>query len=51
MSVLRELFEEQGQESIDVLACSDCVADRAPTIGETGVHGLIEENDGSISIP
>ena len=51
MGILWKLLEEQGQESIDVLACSDCVADRASAVREPSVDRLIEEDDGRIRIP
>lgn len=32
MSILRELLEEQGQESVDIFACCNGVADGASTV-------------------
>ncbi len=49
--VFRELFEEEGQQSIDIFARGDGVGDRGATVGEAGVDGLVEEDDASVGVP
>lgn len=51
LGVLGELLEEQGQQSIDVLASSDGVTDTAAAVGVANVDGLVQEDDGSIGVP
>lgn len=51
LSVLGKLFEEQGEQSINVLASCDGIANTASAVREADVHGLIEENDRRIRIP
>lgn len=51
LSVLRELLEEQGQKSIDVLASGDSVADSAATVGVADVDWLVQENHRGIGVP
>ena len=43
--VFGELFEEESQESVDVLAGGDRIADRASTVGEADIDRLVEEDD------
>jgi hypothetical protein len=50
-SVLRELLEEQCQESIDVLASSNSVTDRAATVGVADIDGLVQEDHRGIVVP
>jgi len=51
LGVLRELLEEEGEESIDVLAGSNGVADSVAGVRVADVHGLVEEDDASIGVP
>lgn len=51
LSVFRELLEEQGQKSIDVLAGSDGVANSAATVRVTDIDRLVQEDHGSIGVP
>ena len=48
MSVLWKLFEEQGEESVNVFAGGNGIADRAAAIRKAGVDRLIQEDDGGI---
>jgi len=45
LCVFRELLEEKGQESVDILASSDSVANRAATVGVADVDWLVEEDN------
>ncbi len=51
LRVLGELLEEESEESIDVLASCDRVADLATRVGIADVDGLVKEDDGSIVVP
>jgi hypothetical protein len=51
LGVLGELFEEQGQQSIDVLASSDGVTDTAAAVRVANIDGLVQEDHGSIGVP
>ena len=51
VSVLGKLLEEKCEQSVDILASSDSVANRAAAVGVTCVYGLVEEDDGSIRGP
>jgi hypothetical protein len=51
LRILGELLEEEGEECIYVLSCSNGVADRATAVGITDVDGLVEEDDRCIGIP
>jgi hypothetical protein len=51
LGIFRELLEEQGQQSIDVLASSNSVANTAAAVRVTNVDGLIQEDDRSIGVP
>jgi hypothetical protein len=51
LAVLRELLEEQCQESVDVLASSNSVADRGATVGVADVDGLVKEDNRGIVVP
>lgn len=51
VGVLRELLEEKGKKSIDILCCSARLANRATTVGEADVDGLVKEDNGSVGIP
>lgn len=51
LSVFRELLEEQGKESVNVLAGSNGVADGGPAVGVSDVDGLVKENDRGIVVP
>jgi hypothetical protein len=51
LGVLRELLEEQCEESVDVLGSSNGVADRGATIGVANVDGLVKEDNRSIVVP
>jgi len=51
LGVLGELLEEQCQKSIDILACSDSVADSASTVGVSDVDWLVKEDDRSVGVP
>lgn len=50
-SVLGELLEEEGQQSVDVLAGSDSVGDRAATVRIADVDGLVKEDDRGVGVP
>lgn len=45
LGIFWELLEEQGQESIDILSCSDGIADGRAAIGVTDIDGLVKEDD------
>lgn len=49
--VLWELLEEESEKSVDILSSSDSVGYFTTTIRITNIDGLIEENDGGISVP
>ena len=51
LSVLGELLEEQGQESVDILASSNGVADGGATVRVADVDGLVEEDNRGIVVP
>jgi hypothetical protein len=51
LAVLRELLEEQSQESVDVLASSNSVADRGATVGVADIDGLVKEDNRGIVVP
>lgn len=51
LGVLRELLEEEGEESVDVLASRDGVADSVAGVRVADVHGLVEEDDAGIRVP
>lgn len=51
VSILWELLEEKGEQSVDVLACSNGVADGAATVGEADIDRLVEEDDRRVCIP
>jgi len=51
LGVLWELLEEQGHQSIDVLASCDSVADGAARVGVTDVDWLVKEDDRGIGVP
>ena len=51
LSVLRELLEEEREQSVNVLASSNCVADGAPTVGVAYVDRLVKEDDRRIGVP
>lgn len=51
LGVLWELFEEEGQQGIDILAGGRGVADRASAVGIANVDGLVEEDDRGIGVP
>lgn len=41
LGILRKLLEEQGQQRVDVLASSACVADGVAAVGVANVDGLV----------
>ena len=49
--ILRELFEEQGEECVNILARSNCIADRLAAVGIANIDRLVEENYGCIGVP
>lgn len=51
LSVFGELVEEEGEKSINVLASSHSVANRAAAVRVANVDGLVKEDDGSIVVP
>jgi len=51
LAVLRELLEEQCQESVYILASSNSVADRGATVGVANVDGLVKEDNRGIVVP
>lgn len=51
LGILRELFEEQGQQGIDVLASSYSIADGRATVRVANVDWLVQENDRGIRVP
>ena len=51
LGVLGELVEEERKESIDILAGSNSVADRATAVGVTDVDRLVKEDNGSVVVP
>lgn len=51
LGVLRELLEEQRQQSVDILARSHSVADGRATVGVAHVDGLVQEDHRGIGVP
>ena len=51
LSVLGELLEEEGEQGVDVLACSDGVGDAVAGVREADVDGLVEEDDVRVGVP
>ena len=51
LGVLRELFEEQCEQSIYIFACCDRIANGAAAIRVANVDRLVEEDDRGIRIP
>jgi hypothetical protein len=51
LRVLWKLLEEQRQQSVDILASRNSVANGVAAVGVSNVNGLIEENNGSIRVP
>lgn len=51
LGVLRELFEKERQEGVDVLASSNGVADRAAAVRIANVDRLVQEDDGCVAVP
>jgi hypothetical protein len=51
LRVLRELLEEESEQSIDVLAGGDGVLHRAATVRVSDIDRLVEEDDGGIGVP
>ena len=49
--ILRVLFKEEGEESVNVLSGSNCVADAATAVGIANIDRLVEENDRSVGVP
>ena len=48
MSVLGKLLEKQGEESVNVFAGGNGIADRATAIRKASVDRLVQEDDGGI---
>lgn len=48
MSILRELFEKEGEEGINVLARSNSIANRSSTVRIACIDRLIEKYDRSV---
>lgn len=51
LGVLGELLEEQGKESVDILASSNGVTDGGTAVGVADVDGLVEEDNRGIVVP
>lgn len=51
LSVLGEVVEEQGQESVDVLAGGDSVVDGVAAVGVASIDRLVDEDDRGIAVP
>ncbi len=51
LCVFWELFKEESEECVNILASCDGVADRATTIGVAYIDWLIKENHRSVCIP
>jgi hypothetical protein len=51
LGVLGELLEEESEESVDVLAGSDGVADSVAGVRVADVDGLIKEDNAGVSVP
>lgn len=51
VSVFGKLFEEEGEESVNVFAGGDGVGDGGAAVGEADVDGLIEEDDAGVGVP
>ena len=51
LCVFWELFKEESEECVNILASCDGVADRATTVGVTNIDWLIKENHRSVCIP
>lgn len=51
LGVLGELVEEEGQESVDILASSNGVAYGVARVRVTDVDGLVKEDDAGIVVP
>jgi hypothetical protein len=51
LGIFWELLEEEGKEGIDILACSNGVANSGATVRIADIDGLVEEDDGSVRIP
>jgi hypothetical protein len=49
--VLGELLEKEREKSVYVLASCHSVAHGATTVRVADVHGLVEEDHGSIAVP
>jgi hypothetical protein len=51
LGIFGELLEEKGKEGVDVLACSNGVANSGATVRIADIDGLVEEDDRSIGVP
>ena len=51
LRILRELLEEEGEQSINVLASSDRVTDGGATVGVSDIDRLVEENNRGVRVP
>ena len=51
LCILWELLEEKRQQSIDILASGNSVADASAAVRVTNVDGLIQEDDRGIGVP
>jgi hypothetical protein len=51
LGVLGELLEEEGEKGVDILASRPGVADGLAAVGVADIDGLVEEDDGSVTVP
>lgn len=51
LSILWELLEEESEKSVDILASSNSVADRAATVRIADINWLVEEDNRCIVVP
>lgn len=49
--IFRELLEEQGEQSVDIFASGNSVANAGSTVGVSDVDGLIQEDHGGVGVP
>ena len=47
----RDLDEEQRQQSVNILASRNSVANGVAAVGVSNINGLVEEDNGSICVP
>ena len=51
LGILGELVEEEGKESVDILASSDSVADGVAGVRVADVDGLVKEDNAGVVVP